>query len=68
LRGLWIPDQQRTVPDDASHRRENAALHPGHAGAFRNGVPDAVQRPYGALLSRDLFDQRFLPEFGQRVE
>jgi len=38
--GLWVPALRCIVPDDASHRQENAAPRPGHvlAGARNDDV------------------------------
>src|SRR5437763_4448742 len=41
----WVPGLRCIVPDDASHRRENAAPRPGHDANIRSDVFPACQIP-----------------------
>src|SRR5436190_122761 len=41
----WVPGLRCIVPDDASHRRENAAPHPGHDANICSDVFPACQIP-----------------------
>jgi transposase len=51
--GVWVPALRSSVPDDAKHRRENAAPRPGHEGYFSGNRPEAMRgRPVTGQLYR----------------